>query len=167
MLNADKDANIAAVEAKLEQSQRKNYSPFQTNKAPKIHSYINNPADAYMHAALSGDKRALEVQHEATDTANRLNRDNLKRRAKGEGLLDFNDGAFREGNSRDAIGGLPVGGTYSEDETYRQYLHTRKKDGTIVTSGYTRGGIDRDTFKKNMETAAKINPKALVKRPEA
>ena len=115
-------------------------------------------ADSYMIAFLSGDKRAIETQHQKTDTTNRLNKERLAKRARGEGILDFNNGAFREGNSRDAIGGLPVGGTFSDDEEYIQFLHTKKKDGTRVTSGYTRGGrILQETLDKVHETAAKAD----------
>ena len=141
---------------------QKNYSPFKKPSGPpKTHSYSNCVADSYMIAMLNKDPRAAETQHHATDTAGRLNAEALKKRAKGEGLLDFNDGAFREGNSRAGISGLPVGGTFSEDEEYIQFLHAKKSDGTVSPSGYDRKGIVKETLDKAMDTVSKakvVNP---------
>jgi hypothetical protein len=47
-------------------------------------------------------------------------------------LLDFNNGAFREGNSRDGLTGTAMG-FFTDDVD--KYQHTRG-----VESGYSRGG---------------------------
>jgi len=44
------------------QATKKNYSPFKKMVAPQAHAYVNSPADSYMHAMLSGDKRAIATQ---------------------------------------------------------------------------------------------------------
>ena len=105
-----------------------------------------------MHAMLNGDPRAKETQHADTDTAGRLSPDKLSKRAKGEGLRDFNAGGWAETNSRAGLSGKPVGGNWSD--VHDKYLHTRG-----VKSGYERGGktkgIDAETLAKAYDAANK------------